>query len=336
MGSPEGSEIFDPGSNEPKKDEQGNVIITRLNEKELMAIAEKTNGSYQVFTNTDEVAGKLEANLGSMDQRTVTEDSLVNYRYYFPWFLGLALVLLVIELIVSERKKLIKTNHSLIPKALPLYCLFIMMMPLNLFAQNEKALIKKGNKAYEKKEYENAVNDYKQVTTKNSGNAVAQYNLGNALYRSQKTEDAIAAYDQAADLAKGKEDRAKAFYNKGVVLQNGKKIPECIDAYKRALKLNPADEDARQNLQKALVQQKQQQQQEKKDKQNQQPKKEDKQQEQKKPKDEKEDQPKPQPSRMSQKDAAEKLKALMEQERNLQDKLRKVQAGSPSKPEKDW
>lgn len=334
MGSPEGSEIFDPGSTEPKKDEQGNVIITRLNEKELKGIAENGNGSYQLFTNTDDVAGKLEASLGSMDQRTVTEDSLVNYRYYFPWFLGLALFILVMELVFSERKK---PGSGIMRKAIPLYGLFMVWIPMSALAQNEKALIKKGNKAYEKKEYANAIDNYKQAAAKNSGNAVAQFNLGNALYKSQKTEDAISAYDQAANLAKGKEDRAQALYNKGVVLQNEKKLPECIDAYKQALKLNPSDEDARQNLQKALQQQKkQQQQQQEKKNQQQQPKKEDKQQEQKKPQDQKKDQPKPQPSRMSQQDAAEKLKALMEQERNLQDKLRKIEVGIPSKPEKDW
>ena len=47
----------------------------------------------------------------------------------------------------------------------------------------------------------------------------------------------------------------KGLYNKGVALQNNNKLPECIHAYKQALKLDPTDEDARQNLQRALKQQ---------------------------------------------------------------------------------
>ena len=47
--------------------------------------------------------------------------------------------------------------------------------------------------------------------------------------------------------------------------QKAKKLPECINAYKNALMLNPHDEDARQNLQRALMEQKQQQQQNQKD-----------------------------------------------------------------------
>ena len=137
--------------------------------------------------------------------------------------------------------------------------------------------------------------------------------------------------------AGSKNDKSVSYYNKGVVLQNNKKLPECIDAYKNALKLNPEDEDARQNLQKALLQQKQQQQKEKKDKEQKKPKEDEKQKEKQKPKDEdKNNQPKPQPSKLSKQDAEEKLKALLEQEKNLQNKLRKVNTGSLAKPEKDW
>ena len=106
--------------------------------------------------------------------------------------------------------------------------------------------------------------------------------------------------------------------------QNEKKLQECIRAYKSALKLNPQDEDARQNLQKALQQIKQQQQKQNEDKnKNKQDQKE------------KEDK-KPQPSKISKKDAEEKLKALLQQEKNLQEKLKKVNTSSPNKPDKDW
>ncbi len=44
----------------------------------------------------------------------------------------------------------------------------------------------------------------------------------------------------------------------------------------------------------------------------------------------------PQPSRISKRDAEEKLKSLSEHEKNLQEKLRKVKVASPNQPEKDW
>ena len=341
IGSPQGSTIIDELTNQPKQDASGNTVITKLNEDELMKIAEKGKGSYQLFTNADELVSKLETQLGSMDQRTVTEDSLVNYKYFFPYFLMLSFVLLVIELFISERKSIGnwqsaigRSSKKLVAILFIAYCL----IPFTAKAQNEKVLIKKGNEAYEKKEYDNAITLYQQATEKNPANSTAQYNLGNALYKNKKIDEAVQAYDEALVNASSKTDKSKSFYNKGVVLQNNKKLPECIDAYKNALKLNPQDEDARQNLQKALQQQKQDQQNKNKDKKDDKKPKDDKKQKEKdKPKDEeKNEQPKPQPSKLTKQDAEEKLKALLQQEKNLQDKLRKVNAATSAKPEKDW
>ena len=278
-------------------------------------IAEKGNGTYQLFTNTDDLVTKLDAQLSSMDQRTVTEDSLVNYKNYFPYFLAAALLLLVVELFVSERKKQNVSKLGAVQKSVVAALLLIgsCLLPSALFAQNEKELIKKGNDAYEKQEYEKAITNYQQVTTKTPANPTAQYNLGNALYKNKKTDEAVQAYDNALSNATSNADKAKAFYNKGVVLQNNKKLPECIEAYKNALKLNPQDEDARQNLQKALQQQKEQQKKENKDKkEDKKPKDDKKNKEKDKPKEEeKNEQPKPQPSKLTKQDAEEKLKALL-------------------------
>ena len=348
IGSPQGSTIIDELTNQPKQDVNGNTVITKLNEEELMKIAEKGKGSYQLFTNADELVAGLEAQLGSMDQRTVTEDSLVNYKNFFPYFLMLALILLVVELFISERKsvgnwqlaigKASKKKAAALPVASCLLPVVCCLLPFTSNAQNEKALIKKGNEAYEKKEYDNAITQYQQAIVKNPDNPTANYNLGNALYKNKKVDEAVQAYDEAVSKASSKADKSKSFYNKGVVLQNNKKLPECIDAYKNALKLNPQDEDARQNLQKALQQQKQDQQKEKQDKkEDKKPKDDKKQKEKDKPKDEeKNEQPKPQPSKLTKQDAEEKLKALLQQEKNLQDKLRKVNTATSAKPEKDW
>ena len=340
IGSPEGASIIDPATNETKKDDQGNTIVTKLNEEALANIAAKGNGIYQLFTSTDDVVSKLNLQLSSMDQRNVTEDALVNYNNYFAWFLGIALILLVIELLISA-KKISALSVKKTAGARPFQLIVLVsciLLPIVGFAQNEKSTIKKGNEAYAKKDYPKAIDSYKKITGKDPQNATAQYNLGNALYRNKNTDEAVNAFDNAVKNSKNADTKANAYYNKGVVLQNAKKLPECINAYKNALKLNPGDDDARQNLQQALQQLKQQQQQqkEKKDKEQKKPKDDEKQKDKQKPKEDKQDQPKPQPSKLTKQDAEEKLKALMEQEKNLQDKLKKVNSASPGKPEKDW
>ncbi len=325
IGSAEGAVIMDATTNEPKKDNEGNTVITKLNEAELKAIAEKGNGIYQLYNNTDAVAAALDAQLNSMDQRTVTEDALVNYESFYQYFLLLAVLLLVIEGFIPERITTVKNKKTITPAAFTLLLLFFVMPVL---AQDEKATIKKGNEAYQKKEFEKAAEEYRKVTTKKPSNATAQYNLGNALYKNNKKEAAVEAYDNAVAGSNGKDAKSKAYYNKGVVLQNDKKLPECIAAYKNALKLNPQDEDARLNLQKALQQQQQQNKEQKKEK--------EKKKDQQKQKEEEKKQPQPQQPKITKKDAEEKLKALLQQEKNLQDKLKKVNAASSGKPEKDW
>jgi tetratricopeptide (TPR) repeat protein len=341
IGSPQGSDIIDELTNQVKKDINGNTVITRLNEEVLKKIAEKGKGSYQLFTNTDDLVNRLDKQLGSMDQRTVTEDSLVNYKYFFPYFLLIALLLLVVEMFVSEKRRHASLQMPLGKSGLnkiTVLSIAIFLLPVISYAQPDKFLVKKGNEAYEKKDYDNAIKNYQQATGINPANPAAQYNLGNALYKDQKADEALQAYDNALSNSSANTDKAKAFYNKGVVLQHNKKLPECIDAYKNALKLDPSDEDARQNLQKALQQQKQEEKKEDKDKKkDEKPKDGKKDKEKDKPEeDKKNEQSKPQPSKLTKQDAEEKLKALLQQEKNLQDKLRKVNTATSAKPEKDW
>lgn len=325
IGSPQGSVIIDAATSQVKTDNEGNAVISKLNETVLRDVAEKGNGKYILFQNTDAVVNTIGAELAGMDQRTVTDDSLVNYRSFFMYFLLAAFLFLVIELFLSENKR--KRGINMKPAMTLLFIFSISVASAQ--SADEKKAIKQGNEAYKNGEYDKASGSYQEVIKKNPDNATAQFNNGNALYKSDKKEESVKAYDNAINLFGTAAEKSNAYYNKGVVLQNEKKLPECIEAYKQALKLDPSNEDARQNLQKALQQQKQQQQQ--KQDQKQEKKKQDQQQNQDKQKE-----PKPQPSKLTRKDAEEKLKALMQQEKNLQDKLHKINPATVTKPEKDW
>ena len=320
IGSPGGSAIFDPATGSSKLDNQGNIVISRLNEDALRNIAKNGNGGYLFYNNTEGAAATIANELGNLDKKAVKDDSLTNYTSYYQWFLALALLLLLVELFISEMKTPRKNKKLVATAAAAL----LMLIASPAIAQSEKEMIQQGNEAYAKKDYPAAATEYGKVLAKNSENATAQYNLGNAQYKSKKKEEAIASYDKAAAKLSSNVEKSNAYYNKGVVYHNDNKLPECIAAYKQALKLDPNNEDARQNLQRALKKQ-QEQKQDKKDEKEQ--KKDDKQEQQK---------PKPQPSRMNKKEAEEKLKALMQKEKNLQDKLHKVNSNSPNKPEKDW
>lgn len=326
VGSAEGSMIIDAAINEAKKDASGNYVISKLNEDELKKVAATGNGIYQLLNGADEAADNLNSQLQKMGSRSIKDNSTTVYQYYFQWIIALALIFLLIEFATSEKSIAHTPAVAKVKKAVFTTIALLFLLSFNGFAQSNEKQIKKGNEAYAEKKYDVAAQEYKKVIEKDPASEKAQYNLGNALYRSGKKDEALQAYDAAIKNGKAKNDVSSAWYNKGVVLQNDKKLPECIDAYKSALRLNPADEEARLNLQKALIKQKQQQQQ------NENKKKQDQKQQQQK---QQKEQPKPQP-KISKKEAEEKLKALLQHEKNLQDKLRKADAASPEKPEKDW
>lgn len=332
IGSPQGAPIMDPETGQYKKDDKGQTVISKLNEKELSDIAKAGNGLYQLYTNTDAIAANVKNQLANIGKETTTSDSLyMSFRQYFQCFLGAAFILLLIEFFFSEKKK------SKIKNAVALF--IFMGLSVSSFAQSPKESIIKGNKSYKENNFDAAENAYRDALKNSDTNVTASYNLGNVLYRKDNTEEAVKSFDNAIANAKNNVVKQEAFYNKGVALQKAKKLPECITAYKNALILNPNDEDARQNLQRALKeqqQQKQQQQQNKNQNKNQN-KDQNKNQNQNKQDQKKNNEPQPQPSKLSKQDAEEKLKSLLQNEKELQDKLHKIKgAPVPNSPEKDW
>ena len=332
IGSPQGAPIMDPETNSYKLDDKGNTVITKLNQDELSNLAKNGNGLYQLYSTTNEVANNIKNQLSGIGKETTVSDSSFEaFKQYFQYFLTVALFLLVLEFFISEKKKLNK-------KIATTLVIFFFMGSAS-FAQNAKTEIIKGNEAYKKSNYDAAENSYRDALKIADNNSTASYNLGNTMFRKDKTDEAVEAYDNTIQNTTDNATKENAYYNKGVAYQKAKKLPECINAYENALMLNPEDEDARQNLQRALKEQKQQQEQENQKDKKQQPKQDQKKQNQqnKQNQQKQNNEPKPKPSKISKQDAEEKLKSLLENEKALQDKLHKIKgAASPDKPEKDW
>lgn len=104
VGTSAGANLIDPDTHEMKRNADGSAVVTRLNEKELMDLAAIGSGSYQLLADTDAAVGKVLGEINGMEKKTIRDNSLLSYRSYFPWFLGLAALLLVVEMFYSERK----------------------------------------------------------------------------------------------------------------------------------------------------------------------------------------------------------------------------------------
>jgi tetratricopeptide (TPR) repeat protein len=213
--------------------------------------------------------------------------------------------------------------------------LFILSGSSYIKAQTTDALIRRGNRFYNKQEYEQSQSNYEKALKKSPGNPDAHFNLGDALYRKNDYDKAAGSYDDVLQSKADENTRQSAYYNKGVAMIRQKKVDESIDAWKNALRLNSADSDARENLVKALLEKKKQEQQEQQNKKDKPDKKksDDKQKnDQNKP----DNSPKPQQSKLSKQQVEQYLKSLEQREKDVQDKMNQNKTHTLNQPEKDW
>ena len=200
-----------------------------------------------------------------------------------------------------------------------LFLLLFCIAVTGLNAQDEQSFLREGNAWYRQQQFEKAEAAYLKALEQTPSSNRVKYNLASTFVKLGKQEDALKAFAELATNAKETEIKAGAWYNKGVVLTQQKKLEESIDAYKNALRLKPDDKEARENLQKALLELK------KKNP----PKKEEK-------KDQQKQQKKQQQPKMSPKEAEQRLKLLEQKEKELNQRMQKEKTKSPSNQTKDW
>jgi Ca-activated chloride channel homolog len=204
-----------------------------------------------------------------------------------------------------------------------------LLLTEGLPAQQTEGLIRQGNRAYKKNDFDKSQTEYRKALGLSPANANANYNLGNASFRKNNFEEAAKSYDatiQSADSGL----REKAYYNKGVALLKQKKIDESIEAWKDALKIDGTDSAARDNLTRALMEKKKQQQQNNHDDKKKQDPKDDKNKKNQPP------QPKQQQSKLTKQQVEQLLKALAQKEQEVQDKINQNKTRSLTQQEKDW
>ncbi len=87
-----------------KKDSQGEVVITKLNESVLTDIAEEGNGEYIDGANTDAAVAYIKEQLLQMDKKEFEAKQFAEFKDQFQWFLGVALLLFFLDIFVLDKK----------------------------------------------------------------------------------------------------------------------------------------------------------------------------------------------------------------------------------------
>jgi len=87
-----------------KKDNKGETVITRMNEGVLKEIADKGNGKYIVGNRTQETIDYVEELLVKAEKSEFETKQFSDYKDQFQWFVGFALLFLVIDALMLEKK----------------------------------------------------------------------------------------------------------------------------------------------------------------------------------------------------------------------------------------
>ncbi|MEH1842754.1 MAG: tetratricopeptide repeat protein [Nostoc sp.] len=133
--------------------------------------------------------------------------------------------------------------------------------PQIVVAQNNiEQLFQQGNAAETVGNNSQAETIWRQVLQLEPNNGKAYNNLGNALRRQEKLEEALAAHQKALEINKndaeayvGIRNVAIAYYNLGIVLYKQNKLVDAVAAFQKVIQLNPKDAYAYYNLGKALL-----------------------------------------------------------------------------------
>lgn len=241
VGNPEGSTIpiqFNNGRRDVMRDDKGEIVRTSLDESTLKKIAEVTKGLYVPLGRGAEGLNTIyQEKLRLMPKTELNQKMEKIPLERFIWPLALAVLLLLVEYFLPDRKR---SSRQPIAALVILAALMLLTPPLGA---DERVVYNRGTEAYERGEFADAVSDLRDAlrTPDLSLQQRAYYNLGNALYRQ-------------GQAAQEKEPQTTI-----------KHWEESIKAYEDALALDNNDEDARYNrdlVKKKLEQLQQQQEQE--------------------------------------------------------------------------
>jgi Ca-activated chloride channel family protein len=87
-----------------QRDNNGEVVITKLNEAGLTTIAKITGGGYVNGNNTKEVLEYIKNTLDKIQKTEFEATEMADFQSQFQWFLGIAFVLLYMDIFFLERK----------------------------------------------------------------------------------------------------------------------------------------------------------------------------------------------------------------------------------------
>lgn len=226
-----------------KKDQSGDIVLSRVDEKGLEKIASITGGVY-----VRSVAGDMDLDLiymdkilGGMEKKEFLSGKKKVWENRYQWFLFPCVFLLLIELMVPSNKQ------KRVLSVFILMMLFLISSNKMVYAKTVYSSVKEGIKTYNEQQYEQAKKNFIDAQLKDPDNAALYYDIGTAAYKNQEYDQAIENFLQALKTTDLKL-RHDALYNLANSYYRAGHSDEAIKGYEDILKQFPDDAQAKENL----------------------------------------------------------------------------------------
>ncbi|HOK76464.1 MAG TPA: VWA domain-containing protein [Verrucomicrobiota bacterium] len=239
------------------KDENGNVVVSKLNSTLLQKIAEITHGDYIALQGADTMKILYESRIGPLPRRDMASRLFRQYHERYQWPLALAILCMIAEMFVRDRqrverpKAIVQSGHPMFNKLVGTAILLV----AGLFTRTAAA--DNALRAYEAGRFKEAQREYQKLLNRNPKDPRLRFNAGTAAYRAGDLAAATNELFQAT-LSSDPALLQRAYYNLGnAKYRIGEQAEnpaatamhwkEAIADYDSALKLDPNDQDAKFN-----------------------------------------------------------------------------------------
>ncbi len=234
------------------KDDQGNAVKSSLNEKLLREIATEANGFYLPLQGATPMETLYKQGLEPLPK---TEEASRLTRVYierYHWFLGFAILCLILEALLPERPRSWSRSRSgrispaVSAKAKVAAMLLFLLIPLRAAASPSSAL-----KDFEAGNFQSAYEEFKRLAAQKTNDYRLQYDAGVAAYNLKKYDDAQKHFNDALgtqEMIASPQNQQQTYFNLGNTLYSLGAAAEdadkkkglwkqAIDNYSRAINL---------------------------------------------------------------------------------------------------
>jgi len=232
VGTTDGSPIPDSGGGF-KTDQSGQVVLTRLEEGALQAIASKTGGAYvRSAAGAADVEGLLGDLRGTLDRKATRTQREKIWDERFQWPLAGGIGLLVIAALIGDGRGV---------------AVAVLLLSLTAGAPARAGELEDARAQLESGDADAAVQTLTAMREGNPDDVRVLWTLAEALSRSGRYEESREAFEDIADRAVDTDQRLDARYNAGNAAYGEGKLEDALESWQRVLEQSPEHEAARAN-----------------------------------------------------------------------------------------